>query len=80
MKTKFAMEKLRKAEKEHPQAKNLLKWERKQALENELKGYWKGREVSDTERTVWFWTGFIAGGVMGFYLASLLLFASFCNG
>lgn len=33
----------------------------------------------DKQRTFWFWVGFVAGGVMGFYFASLYLLANFCT-
>lgn len=48
---KFPMEKLRKATKEFPQAKNLLKWEEEQKRSNVELGFWHGMAAGA------FWVG-----------------------
>lgn len=48
-----------------------------------MKKYWKQTKNilnwEDKQRTFWFWVGFVAGVVMGFYFASLYLLANFCT-
>jgi len=73
------LSKLKKSIRRFPRAKNLYNFEKKQAKENQRIGYKKARFDRDLNSAIWFWIGFLAGGVMGFYYATLYFLAKYCG-